>query len=199
MADKKSTPKAKNDVAVYEARLKTLYTTKMVSELKTELSLDNIMDVPKLYKIVVNCGLGKAKDDKKMIEVATNTLRKVTGQNPVETIAKTSIATFKLREGQKIGIKVTLRGNMMYDMADRLINIVIPRIRDFHGVNENAFDAQGNYSIGFPDQSVFPELTYEETTTAHGLQFVFCIKAKNKEHAKALLTKMNMPFQKGAR
>lgn len=178
------------------ARLKTLYNDKYVAELKTELGLGNAQDVPRLEKIVVNVGLGRAKDDKKLMEVATNTLRKITGQQPVETTARMSIASFKLREGNKVGLKVTLRGERMYEFMDRLINIVLPRLRDFHGVSAKAFDRQGNYAIGLTEQSVFPELTFEETTTPHGLQVVFVIKSKQPEHARALLTKFGMPFTK---
>jgi len=129
--------------------------------------------------------------------VASNTIAKITGQHPVETVAKKSIATFKLREGSKIGVMVTLRGNRMYEFADRFINLVLPRLRDFHGVASKSFDKQGNYSIGLSDQSVFPELSYEDTATAHGLQIIFTISAKNPDHAKALLEKLGMPFEKG--
>jgi large subunit ribosomal protein L5 len=144
----------------------------------------------------LNVGLGRAKDDKKAFEVATNTLRKITGQQPVATISKKSIASFKLREGSKIGLKVTLRGERMYEFLDRLINIVLPRLRDFHGVPRKAFDKSGNYSIGLTDQSVFPELTYEETTTAHGLQAILVINCQEPGHAEALLRKLGMPFEK---
>lgn len=178
------------------SRLKTAYKDTFVAELKTELGIANVNQVPQLNKIVVNIGLGRAKDDKKMIEVATNTLRKITGQEPVETFAKNSIAGFKLREGNKIGIKVTLRGDQMYEFLDRMINIVLPRLRDFHGVSSSAFDKSGNYSLGIADQSVFPELTFEETTTTHGLQAVFVIDAAEKAHARALLEKFGMPFEK---
>ncbi len=178
------------------ARLRTLYKEQYAAELKKELKLDNINQAPRLEKIVINVGLGKAKDDKKMMEVATNTLRKVTGQNPVQTVAKNSIAGFKLREGNVIGLKVTLRGDRMYEFLDRLVNIVMPRLRDFRGVNNKSFDKQGNYSIGLVDQSVFPELTFEETTTAHGLQAVFVVDAQETAHAKALLEKFGMPFEK---
>ncbi|HTB48837.1 MAG TPA: 50S ribosomal protein L5 [Verrucomicrobiae bacterium] len=178
------------------ARLRVQYNTTLVKELQQELGLKNLHQVPKLEKIVVNVGLGKAKDDKKILEVATNTLRKITGQQPVETIAKNSIAGFKLREGNKVGLKVTLRGERMYEFMDRLVNVVLPRLRDFHGVSARAFDQQGNYAIGFTDQSVFPELPFEETTTAHGLQVVFVINVKEREHARALLEKFGMPFEK---
>lgn len=177
-------------------RLQKQYTDVIAKELMTELKLTNIHQVPKLEKIVVNCGLGTAKDDKKIMEVATNTLRKITGQQPVATIAKNSIAGFKLREGNKIGLKVTLRGDRMYEFSDRVINIVLPRLRDFHGVSAKAFDKQGNYSIGFTDQSVFPELSFDETTTPHGLQVVFVINCQEQQHARALLEKFGMPFEK---
>ena len=181
---------------VTAARLRTGYNSTWAKELQSELGLKNPHQVPKLEKIIVNVGLGKAKDDKKVMEVATNTLRKITGQQPVETTAKKSIAGFKLREGNKIGLKVTLRGEKMYEFADRLITVVLPRLRDFHGVSNKAFDGQGNYSLGLTDQSVFPELTFDETTTPHGLQVVFVINCEEKAHAKALLQKFGMPFEK---
>lgn len=181
------------------ARLKALYNSEYAPALQKELDLNNPMQVPKLEKIVLNIGLGRAKDDKKMIEVATNTLRKITGQQPIETTARMSIANFKLREGNKIGLKVTLRGERMYEFMDRLINIVMPRLRDFHGVSAKAFDKSGNYSIGLSDQSVFPELTFDETTTVHGLQAVFVIKCEEQAHARALLEKFGMPFEKGTK
>ena len=153
-ATKKAAPKK------YVPSLRTLYLEKIVPELEKELGVSNIHQVPKLEKIVVNVGLGRAKDDKKMIEAAKNTLRKVTGQEPVETIAKNSIAGFELREGNMIGLKLTLRGERMYEFMDRLINLVLPRLRDFHGVSAKAFDKQGNYSIGLTDQSVFQNHLY---------------------------------------
>lgn len=178
------------------ARLRGQYNTSMAAELKKELDLQNSHQVPKLEKIVLNIGLGRAKDDKKIMEVATNTLRKITGQEPIQTTAKNSIAGFKLREGNKIGLKVTLRGNRMYEFLDRFINVVLPRLRDFHGVAAKAFDKQGNYSIGLIDQSVFPELTFEETTTPHGMQVNFVIDCKETAHARTLLEKFGMPFEK---
>ncbi len=186
----------KKSAAKTMVRLKAEYQTKYAAELKTELGLANAMQVPKLEKIVINVGLGRAKDDKKMIEVATNTLFKITGQKPLETYAKTSIAGFKLREGNKIGLKVTLRGDHMYEFMDRLVNIVLPRLRDFHGVSAKAFDKSGNFSLGLVDQSVFPELTFEETTTVHGMQAVFVIKCQEQAHGRALLEKFGMPFEK---
>ncbi len=176
-------------------RLKQQYSTKIRVELAKELKV-NINQVPKLRKISVNVGLGKAKDDKKLLQVAENTLAKITGQKPVATTSRMSIATFKLREGNKIGMAVTLRGDKMYEFLDRVINIVMPRFRDFHGASNESFDGQGNYSIGFRDQSVFPELTFEETATAHGLQVNIVIDADNPNHAKELLKKFGIPFMK---
>jgi large subunit ribosomal protein L5 len=192
MATKTATPKT----VTTSARLKVQYKTEIAPALLKELKLDNANQVPKLEKIVINIGLGRAKDDKKLMEIATNTLRKITGQQPIETTARLSIASFKLREGNKIGLKVTLRGEKMYEFADRLINIVLPRLRDFHGVSATAFDKQGNYSLGITEQSVFPELSFEETTTPHGLQVVFVIKASEPAQSRALLEKFGMPFAK---
>ena len=193
----KAAPKAKTTTTL--PRLKQAYLDTYVTDLKKELELANVNEVPRLEKIVLNIGLGRSKDDKQMFEVATNTLTKITGQKPVETYAKLSIATFKLREGNKIGLKVTLRGDRMYEFMDRLINIVLPRLRDFHGVSNKAFDKQGNYAIGLTEQSIFPELTFEETTKPHGMQVVFVTKSNNPTHAKALLTKFGMPFEKEAK
>ncbi len=178
------------------ARLRIKYNQTIARELQNELQLKNIHQVPKLDKIVINVGLGKAKDDKKVLEVATNTLRKISGQHPVETLAKNSVAGFKLREGNKIGLKVTLRGDRMYEFMDRVINVVLPRLRDFHGASAKSFDGQGNYAIGFIDQSVFPELSFEETTTAHGLQVIFVINSQQSQHTRALLEKFGLPFEK---
>lgn len=184
---------------VTTARLREAYKTKFVAELQKELGLENVHQVPRLEKITINVGLGKAKDDKRVFEAAANTLTKITGQKPVETVAKKSIAGFKLREGNKIGLKVTLRGDRMYEFLDRLITLVLPRLRDFHGVSAKAFDRQGNYSIGLVDQSVFPELSFEDTTVAHGLQVVFTISGGNPAHSRALLEKFGMPFEKEAK
>jgi large subunit ribosomal protein L5 len=182
--------------AKYTSRLKAQYSGIWAKELQDELKLDNINQVPRLEKIVINAGLGRAKDEKRILEAASNTIRKITGQQPVETIARKSIASFKLREGNKVGLKVTLRDQRMYEFADRFINIVLPRLRDFHGVSPKAFDKQGNYSIGLSDQSVFPELTYEDTATAHGLQIVFVFNSTKPEHTRDLLEKMGMPFER---
>ncbi len=189
MADKKTT-------TTTTVRLRHQYNDKIAADLMKELGLANAHQVPKLEKITLNVGLGKAKDDKKVIAAAENTLTKITGQKPMETIAKKSIANFKLREGNKIGLKVTLRGDKMYEFLDRLVTIVLPRLRDFHGVSRGAFDRQGNFSFGLVDQSVFPELTFDETTTSHGLQAVFTIKCHDPAHARVLLEKFGMPFEK---
>lgn len=181
---------------ITKARLREEFDSSIATGLKKELGLKNIHQVPVLEKVVVNVGLGKAKEDKRMLELAANTLKKITGQQSVDTFSKKSIASFKLREGQKIGLKVTLRGERMYEFTDRLINIVLPRLRDFHGVSTKAFDAQGNYSIGFVDQSVFPELTFEDTANPHGLQVVFVIKGGSKDASRLLLEKFGMPFEK---
>jgi large subunit ribosomal protein L5 len=187
---------AKTIPTVTTARLRQQYHQEIVKALQKELNLKNVNEVPQLDKIVLNIGLGRSKDDKKILAAAANTLRKITGQQPIDTVAKKAIASFKLREGNKIGLKVTLRGDRMYEFADRLINLVIPRLRDFHGVSAKAFDRQGNYSIGFNDQSVFPELSFDETVVTHGLQVIFAIKSKNAEQSKALLTHFGMPFVK---
>jgi large subunit ribosomal protein L5 len=199
MATQEATqPKASAQPAMI-ARLRQQYNETIAKELQQELGLKNPHQVPRLEKIIVNTGLGKAKDDKRIMEVATNTLRKITGQQPIQTVAKNSIAGFKLREGDKSGLKVTLRGERMYEFMDRVITTVLPRLRDFHGVSAKAFDGQGNYSVGFTDQSVFPELSFEETTPPHGLQVIFVINCKEKAHAGALLEKFGMPFEKGAK
>ena len=177
-------------------RLRIQYAETIAKELQKELKLTNIHEVPRLEKIVVNSGLGRAQDDKRLMDTATNTLRKITGQQPVTTAAHNSIAGFKLREGNKIGLKVTLRGDRMYEFMDRVINLVLPRLRDFHGASKRAFDRQGNYAIGFTDQSVFPELSFEETTPAHGLQVIFVIHAQEPAHARALLEKFGLPYEK---
>ncbi len=195
-APKAAAKPAKQAKATTTARLRAQYKDTIAADLKKELELANAHQVPRLQKIVVNVGLGRAKDDKKVIEAATNTLRKITGQEPVQTIAKKSIAGFKLREGNMIGLKVTLRGDLMYEFMDRMITVVLPRLRDFHGVSNKAFDKSGNFSLGLTDQSVFPELTFDETTTAHGLQAIFVIDCEEPAHAKALLEKFGMPFEK---
>ncbi len=176
-------------------RLKLLYVEQYVAELKKDLNLTNRHQVPKLEKIVINVGLGRSKDDKQIFEAATNTIQKITGQKPIETYARMSIASFKLREGNKVGLKVTLRDTRMYEFLDRLINIVLPRLRDFHGVSLKAFDKQGNYSIGITEQSIFPELSFEETTKAHGLQVVLVTNTLDPAFARPLLIKFGIPLK----
>ncbi len=182
---------------VTEPRLKTRYQQELVAKLKSDLKLTNNHQVPKLHKLVITVGLGKHKDDKKMFEVATNTIAKITGQQPVQTIARKSIAAFKLREGNPIGLQVTLRGDRMYEFIDRLVTVVLPRLRDFHGVPTKSFDKQGNYSLGMTDQSVFPELSFDEIATAHGLEITFVIQSQSPEHSKELLAGLGVPFEKG--
>lgn len=191
-----SSTAVKDKKTLYQPRLKRLYLEETAAYLKDELGLNNLNEVPRFEKIVINVGLGRAQDDKRLLEVAENTLSKITGQKPVRTVAKQSIASFKLREGSKIGLKVTLRDARMYEFADRFISLVLPRLRDFHGVSAKAFDGQGNYSIGLDDQSVFPELSFEDTATSHGLQVIFVIKSKSPAHSRALLEKFGIPFEK---
>lgn len=182
------------------ARLKALYKEQIAARLQKDLNLGNINEVPKLEKIVLNVGIGKHKDDKSYHETVVNTLRKITGQQPVDKIAKKSIATYKIRRGMnRVGVSVTLRDKRMYEFLDRLINVSIPRVRDFHGVSAKAFDKQGNYSLGFSDQSIFSELGFEDTTTSHGLQVNFSIKSKEPAHSRALLEAFGMPFVKEAK
>lgn len=179
-------------------RLKALYDAKLKSELQAELELANVHQVPKLEKIVVSVGTGKAKEDKRNLETVKNTLTKVTGQAPVERLAKKSIAGFKIRKnmGAPIGVSVTLRGARMYEFLDRFVNVSLPRVRDFHGVKAKAFDKGGNYNLGIVEQSIFPELSFEETQHLHGLQITFVIENEDKAHSRALLEKFGMPFEK---
>lgn len=196
MAQAAKTVSQKTDTA----RLKALYREELVPRLQKELALSNVHEVPKLEKIVLNVGLGKHKDDKGYHEAVVNTLRKITGQQPVDRMAKKSIATFKIRRGMnRIGVSVTLRGAQMYEFLDRLINVVLPRVRDFHGIKGKAFDKAGHYSLGLADQSVFPELGFEDTTTVHGLQINFVINAKEASHTRALLAGFGLPFEKEKR
>ena len=177
-------------------RLKALYVEQYVKELQAELELGNVHQVPKLEKIVVSVGIGKNKDDKRHYEVVRNTITKITGQQPVDRMAKKSIAGFKIRAGMnRVGISVTLRGARMYEFLDRLTNISLPRVRDFHGVKAK-FDKGGNYNLGIVEQSIFPEFTFEETQVLHGLQITFAIQNESAAHSRALLEKFGMPFEK---
>ena len=177
-------------------RIQDSYTKQVVPKLREEFKLDNPHQVPKITKIVVNVGVGRATQDKRHLEQATNTLRKITGQQPILTRSKRSIAGFKLREGTAIGLKVTLRRDSMYDFLDRLISIVLPRLRDFRGLSRKAFDPQGNYSIGFKDQTVFAELTYEETAVTHGLQVNLVTNSDDPKLNERLLELLGMPLEK---
>ena len=183
---------------VYVPRLKTLYKDKIVKELQSELELTNIHQVPKLEKIVVSVGTGKKKEDKRFQEAVKNTVTKITGQVPVARLPKKSIATFKIRGGMgtPIGYSVTLRSDRMYEFLDRLTNVALPRVRDFHGVGAKGFDKGGNYNLGILEQSIFPELTFEETQILHGLQVTFVIKNEGEAHSRALLEKFGIPFEK---
>ncbi len=178
-------------------RLKALYGNKLVKELQAELKLDNVHQVPKLQKIVVSVGVGKHKDDKHYYEVVRNTIVKITGQAPIDRMAKKSIATFKIRAGlNRVGVCVTLRGSRMYEFLDRFVNISLPRTRDFHGISAKAFDKSGNYNLGIVEQSIFPELTFEETQVLHGLQITFVISGGDATYSRALLEKFGFPFEK---
>ena len=178
-------------------RLKALFKDTFAKELQAELGLSNINEVPKLEKIIISVGIGKNKDDKRHYEVVRNTVKKITGQSPIDRMAKKSIAGFKIRAGMnRVGLSVTLRDARMCEFLDRLINIGLPRVRDFHGVGAKAFDKGGNYNLGINDQSIFPELTFEETQLVHGLQITFVMKNGNREASRALLEKFGMPFEK---
>ena len=178
-------------------RLKALYGDTYAKELQAELGLENINQVPKLEKIVVSVGTGKSKEDKRHLEVVKNTLIKITGQAPVEKLAKKSIAGFKIRAGMgaPVGVMVTLRGARMYEFLDRLVNVSLPRVRDFHGVGVK-FDKGGNYNLGITDQLIFPELTFEETQVVHGLQVTIAVKNGSEANSRALLEKFGVPFEK---
>ena len=185
----------------YEPRLKSLYNKEIKAALKSELNLDNINQVPKLEKVIVSSGVGKKRDDKKYTETVDLTLRKITGQATTTRSAKKSIAQFKIRKGMgaPVGYLVTLRNDKMYEFVDRLISIAIPHVRDFHGVSRDSFDANGNYSIGLKEQTVFPEISFEDAAVLHGLEITFVIKNGSKEGSLKLLEKFGMPFEKEAK
>lgn len=182
----------------YIPRLKGLYKEKFATELKKELNLKNINEVPKLEKVIVSSGVGKKREDKRFTETVENTLQKITGQATTSRLAKKSIATFKIRKGMgaPVGYLTTLRNDKMYEFIDRLINIALPHVRDFHGVPRTSFDAQGNYSLGLREQTVFPEITFEDSAVLHGLEITFIIKNGSKEGSLKLLEKFGMPFEK---
>lgn len=194
----RSVKKADTKASNYSPRMKALYRDKLRPELMKELGIKNLHDAPKLTKIVVSSGVGRNKEDKRFQETVANTLARVTGQRPVQRLAKKSIAGFKIRKkmGAPIGVMVTLRGDQMYEFLDRLINVAMPRIRDFRGASARAFDNQGNYNFGIIEQSIFPELTFEETAVLHGLGVTFIIDNRDVSHSRALLEKFGIPFEK---
>ena len=176
--------------------MRTLYTNEVAPALMKKFSYKSTMQIPKLDKIVINIGLGEAKDNPKVIDAAMNDLALITGQKPVVTKAKKSIANFKLRQGMNIGVKVTLRGDKMYEFIDRLFNVALPRVRDFRGINPNAFDGRGNYSLGIKEQLIFPEIEYDKIDKIRGMDIIFVTTANTDEEAKELLTLLGAPFAK---
>ena len=178
------------------SRLKEQYQNEIVDAMIKKFGYKNIMEVPKLDKIVVNMGVGEAKENAKLLEAAIKDMEAITGQKAVATKAKNSIANFKIREGMAIGCKTTLRGEKMYEFMDRLINLALPRVRDFRGVNPNAFDGRGNYAIGIKEQLIFPEIEYDKVDKVRGMDIIFVTTAKTDEEARELLTQFNMPFAK---
>ena len=177
------------------ARLKDKYLTEVVPALQQKFNYKNVMEIPRLEKIVLNMGLGDCKDNAKSMEVAVSELTIISGQKPLVTKAKKSIANFKVRAGQNVGAKVTLRGQRMYEFADKLVSIVLPRVRDFRGVSPKAFDGRGNYALGVREQLIFPEIDYDKVEKIRGMEMVFVTTARTDEEAKELLRLLGMPFQ----
>ena len=178
------------------ARLKEMYKEKVYPALKEQFNYDNVMMIPKLEKVTLNMGLGEAKENAKLLEGAVNEIALITGQRPVVTKARKSIANFKVRQGMPVGAKVTLRGDSMYEFIDKLFNIALPRVRDFKGVSKNSVDGRGNYSMGIKEQLIFPEINYDKVDTIKGMNIVFTTTAKTDEEAQALLAGLGMPFEK---
>ena len=178
------------------SRLKDQYQNEIVDAMIKKFGYKNIMEVPKLDKVVINMGVGEAKDNAKLLESAIADMEKIAGQKAVVTRAKNSVANFKIREGMPIGCKVTLRGEKMYEFVDRLINLALPRVRDFRGVNPNASDGRGNYALGIKEQLIFPEIEYDKIDKVRGMDVIFVTTAKTDEEARELLTQFNMPFAK---
>ena len=178
------------------SRLKEIYKNEIVDAMMKKFEYKNVMEVPKLDKVVVNMGVGEAKDNAKALESAVKDMETVTGQKAVLTKAKKSVANFNIREGMASGCKVTLRGERMYEFVDRLINLALPRVRDFRGVNPNAFDGRGNYALGIKEQLIFPEIEYDKIDKVRGMDVIFVTTAKTDEEARELLTQFNMPFTK---
>ena len=178
------------------SRLKDLYNAEIVDAMTKKFGYKNVMEVPKLDKIVINMGVGEAKDNAKVLESAVKDMETITGQKAVLTRAKNSIANFKIREGMSIGCKTTLRGEKMYEFLDRLVNLALPRVRDFRGVNPNSFDGRGNYALGIKEQIIFPEIEYDKIDKTRGMDIIFVTTAKTDEEARELLRLFNMPFAK---
>ena len=180
----------------YTPRLKEYYFSTVRDELQKQFNYTNVHQIPKFEKIVVNMGVGEAKENAKLLDSAVADMETITGQKAVRTKAKKSIANFKIREGMMIGCKVTLRGERMYEFADRLINLALPRVRDFRGVNPNAFDGRGNYALAIKEQLIFPEIEYDKIDKVRGMDVIFVTTAKTDEEARELLRLFNMPFSK---
>lgn len=178
------------------ARLKEIYNNEIKNAMMEKFGYKNIMEIPKLEKIVINMGVGEAKENAKVLDSAVKDLEIISGQHVIITKAKKSVANFKIREGMPIGCKVTLRGDKMYDFADRLINLSLPRVRDFRGVNPNSFDGRGNYALGLKEQLIFPEIEFDKVDRTRGMDIIFVTTAKTDEEAKELLRLFNMPFAK---
>ena len=176
------------------ARLKEKYLNEVVPGLQEQFKYTNVMAIPKLDKVVINIGLGEAVQNPKVLDAALNDLTLITGQKPVVTRAKKSIAGFKLREGMPVGVKVTLRGDRMYEFVDRLLSVALPRVRDFRGVSPKSFDGRGNYSLGLKEQLIFPEIEYDKIDKLRGMEIVFATTAKTDEEGRALLKLLGMPF-----
>ena len=177
------------------ARLKDKYKNEVIAGLTQKFGYKNVMEVPRLEKVIINMGLGDCKDNAKAMEVAVAELATISGQKPLVTKAKKSIANFKLRAGMNVGAKVTLRGDRMYEFTDKLISIVLPRVRDFRGVSDKAFDGRGNYALGVREQLIFPEIEYDKVEKIRGMEMIFVTTAKTDEEAKELLRQLGMPFQ----
>ncbi|EOS27095.1 50S ribosomal protein L5 [Lachnospiraceae bacterium 3-1] len=178
------------------SRLKDIYQNEIIDALMKKFEYKNVMEVPKIEKVVINMGVGEAKENAKLLDAAVSDLETITGQKAVVTKAKKSVANFKIREGMPIGCKVTLRGNRMYEFVDRLINLALPRVRDFRGVNPNSFDGRGNYALGIKEQLIFPEIEYDKIDKIRGMDIIFVTTAKTDEEARELLAQFNMPFAK---
>ena len=178
------------------SRLKDLYNNEIVDAMVKKFGYANVMEVPKLDKIVINMGVGEAKENKKVLESAVADLEKIAGQKAVVTRAKKSVANFKLREGMPIGCKVTLRGERMYEFLDKLVNVSLPRVRDFRGVSNNSFDGRGNYTLGVKEQLIFPEIDFDKVNKLRGMDIVFVTTAKTDEEGHELLAQLGMPFHK---